>query len=265
MLPIKALFGYFQHMARKSSAKRPDAVLLALDSWSKKYGITNNNLLEALVEDIKTQNNQKIWADMDPGVYLPQPESKILIKKLQATNAITGIRNVLVFSPVALTWAAISVVTSAFSEYEQDNPNSIVNFLEFWQQGFGYLNEFWKLSNVAIFDAILVSIVILLTFFINYSTKQNLDYEIKVNSEMQSERAQLILKLNEYFYDFKYPTNAQINKNLFSATKSLEKTLKSINKIVARLEKDIQKYPSSVKLVSELKSLTQEVKKLPKK
>lgn len=252
-------------MAKKSRSNRPTAVLSALESWTYKFGISGNDLLTRLAEDLEAQKNLKIWADMDPNDYLPLPESKGLLKKLQTTNAMTGIRNVLVFSPVALTWAAISVVTSAFSKYESDNPNSIVNFLEFWQQGFGYLDDFWRLSNVAIFDAILVSIVILLTFFINFSTKQNLDYEIKTNAEMQSNRALLVLQLNEYFYEYKYPTTNQINKNLFNSTRSLDRTLKSINKIVMRLEKDIQKYPSSTKIVSELKSLAQEVKKLPKK
>ena len=252
-------------MAKKSRSNRPEAVLSALESWIYKFGITDNNLLTKLVEDLEAQKNLKIWADMDPNDYLPVPESKSLVKKLQTANTVTGIRNVLVFSPVALTWAAISVVTSAFSKYESANPNSIVNFLEFWQQGFGYLNDFWRLSNVAIFDATLVLIVIFLTFFINFSIKQNLDYEIKANSEMQSSRALLILQLNEYFYEYKYPTTNQINKNLFNSTKSLDRTLKSINKIVIRLEKDIQKYPSSTKLVTELKSLAQEVKKIPKK
>ena len=252
-------------MAKKSRSNRPEAVLTALESWTTKFGVTDNNLLIKLVEDLEAQKNLKIWADMDPNYYLPLPESKNLLKKLQKINSISGLRNVLVFSPVALTWAAISVVTSAFSKYETANPNSIVNFLEFWQQGFGYLDDFWKLSSVATFDAILVSIVILLTLFINYSTKQNVDYEIKANAEMQASRSLLILQLNEYFYEYKYPTTIQINKNLFNSTKSLDKILKSINKIVVRLEKDIQKYPSSTKIVTELKSLTQEVKKLPKK
>lgn len=252
-------------MAKKKKSAQPDTVISVLQAWINKFGVTDNKLLYKLVEDLQTESNLKIWADMDPNDYLPIPESKNLIKKLQLTNSITGVRNVLVFSPVALTWAAISVVTSAFSKYESENPDSIVNFLEFWQQGFGYLNDFWKLSSVATFDAILVLIVILLSFFINYATKQNIDFEIEANAEIQASRALLILQINEFFYEYKYPTTNQINKNLLNSTKSLEKSLKSINKIVLRLEKDIQKYPSSTKIVSELKSLTQEVKKIPKK
>ena len=252
-------------MAKRQKNDGAQEVLNALESWMGNQGIMGNKLLEKLIEDIESNRNLKIWADMDPNAYLPTPESSEFLKKLRLINTVTGIRNVLVFSPVAITWAAISVVTSAFSKYEKVNPNSIVNFLEFWQQGFGYLNDFWRLSNVAIFDALLVSVVITLTFVINFLSKQNLELEFSNLTKIQESRSDLIFKLNEYFYQYKYPTAQQINKNVYTSTKSLEKTLKSLTKIVARLEKDISKYPNSTKLVNEVKALNKEVKKISKR
>ena len=202
---------------------------------------------------------------MDPDTYLPDPESKDFQNRLRLINSLTGIRNILVFSPVAITWAAISVVTSSFSKFEQENPKSIVNFLEFWQQGFGYLNDFWRLSNVAIFDAILVSIVIALTFAINLSTKKSLEDELVERERIQASRAELIFTLNEFFYLDKYPTERQINRNFYSASKSLDKTLKSLSKLVGRLEKDLAKYPDTKKVVVELKNLNTEIKRINKK
>lgn len=252
-------------MAKEQRRNQTQEVLAALQSWKSTSGMSDNKLLDRLVGDIESNRNMKIWADTDPNLYLPNPESSESRKKLRLINTVTGIRNVLVFSPVAITWAAISVVTSAFSSYEQKNPNSIINFLEFWQQGFGYLSDFWRLSNVAIFDAILVSVVIALTLAINYLSKQNLEMEFEHVEKVQQSKSELIYKLNEFFYEYKYPTAQQINKNVYSATKSLEKTLKSLAKIVVRLEKDILKYPNSTQLVNEIKALNKEVKKISKK
>ena len=252
-------------MAKRQKNDEAQEVLNALHSWMGNHGIMGNKLLDRLIDDIESNMNLKIWADMDPNAYLPTPESSELLSKMRLINTVTGIRNILVFSPVAITWAAISFVTSAFSRYEQENPNSIVNFLEFWQQGFGYLNDFWRLSNVAIFDALLVSVVITMTFVINFLSKKNLELEFSNMAKNQVSRAYLIFKLNEFFYQYKYPTTQQINKNVYTSTKSLERTLKSLTKIVARLEKDISKYPNSTKLVNEVKALNKEVKKISKR
>ena len=252
-------------MAQNRKNPETKELLSTLNSWIYKYDQSGNSMMKKLVNDIENGNDLKIWADLAPETYLPNPQSKNYINGIRRINSITGLRNVLVFSPVALTWAAISVVTTAFSKFEAENSNSVVNFLSFWQQGFGYLNDFWKLSNVAIFDAFLVSIVIGLTFVINFLTRSNLESNEKYELEVQDARIRLIFKLNEFFYQYKYPTPNQLNKNIYSATKSLDKTLKSLMKIVSRLEKDIAKYPNSAKIVGELNNLTKVVKKLPKK
>ncbi len=252
-------------MAQNRKNLETKELLSALNSWIYKYDQSGNSMMNKLVDDIENGSDLKIWADLAPETYLPNPQSKNYINGIRRINSITGLRNVLVFSPVALTWAAISVVTTAFSKFEAENSNSVVNFLSFWQQGFGYLNDFWKLSNVAIFDAFLVSIVIGLTFVINFLTRSNLESNEKYELEVQDARIRLIFKLNEFFYQYKYPTPNQLNKNIYSATKSLDKTLKSLMKVVSRLEKDIAKYPNSAKIVGELNNLTKVVKKLPKK
>ena len=252
-------------MAKTGKAKPSKALLESIETWAARYQLQNEPLIEKLIADLENGHNLKVWADSNFDQVLPLPESKSAIQNSKRINSITGIRNILVFSPVALTWASISVVTSAFSDYEKANPGSVVNFLQFWQQGFGFLSDFWKLSSVAIFDAVLVGIVILLTYFINHFTRKNIESERIYTSTLMRERTELVIELNEFFYEFKYPTSNQINRNIYSATKSLEKSLKALSKIVARLEKDIAKYPNSLKLITELKNLKKTVEKLPKK
>ena len=252
-------------MAKRRNKEQSQEVLQTLKSWTDRFEIVNDPLIDKLVLDIESEQNLQIWAEMNPDKYLPVPESISYLSKMRLVNNISGIRNLLVFTPVALTWASISVATSAFAKYEEENPNALVNFLQFWQQGFGYLNNFWTLSNVAIFDAVLVIFVIFLTYLVNILSRKINELSSNRRTEMEKSRAILVYELNRFFYGYKYPSVSQINKNIYASTNLLNKTLKSLNKIVARLEKDVSKYPNSAKIISELNSLTKIINKLSKK
>jgi hypothetical protein len=78
------------------------------------------------------------------------------------------LRNSLVFLPVALTWFAISKATSAFALYTSDNSLSVVNFLDFWENGYGVLASRWALSNVATLDFEIILLIIALTIAITF-------------------------------------------------------------------------------------------------
>lgn len=252
-------------MARKNQKNRSSEVLDSLRTWSLANDLRYNSTVARLMSDLESDTNLKIWADLNPNEYLPSPIAKSSTNGEKRINLLTGLRNIMVFTPVALTWAAISVVTNAFSSFQSQNPNSVVNFLDFWQQGYEVVPDFWRLSNVAIFDVILVLLVIILTGSINF-----LNQRVYAESELEllnlnAERAQLIFELNRFFYPYKYPTPSQINRNLLSATKSLDKTLVALTRIVTRLERDIAKYPNSTKLVNEIKDLNKTIKKIPKK
>lgn len=258
-------FRYFQGMAKSTKNPSAEKLVQTLQNWQTKYGLTNNLIIEKLKNDLGEKKNLKIWADAEPKDYLPMPIATNSLQRLRTQNLLTLIRNILVFAPVALTWTAISIVTSSFSKYEAANPNSIINFLEFWQQGFGYLNDFWRLSNVAIFDVLLILCVILLTGLLGYLTRKNEKLEEIEIMEIVQERLNLVLQLNEYFYPEKYPTITIINRNYLSNLRSLEKSIKSLNKILVRLEINIAKYPKSQKIISELKTINLAIKKISKK
>ena len=78
-------------------------------------------------------------------------------------------------------------------------------------------------------------------------------------------RKNQVNKLRIALHEFKSPTSQQINKNTYAATRELAKVVKELNILVKRLEKDISKYPSSTKIVSELKNLDKTVKGIAKK
>lgn len=251
-------------MAGKKRKNQSSDVLDSLRTWSQKNDLRYHSTVSRLISDIESETKLKIWAELNPNDYLPTPITRSSTLGEKRANLLTSVRNIMVFTPVALTWAAISVVTNAFSGYQRQNPNSVVNFLDFWQQGYGLVPDFWRLSNVAIFDTILVLIVIILTGSINFLTQRIYSKSEFELLNLNSERDQLIFQLNEFFYPYKYPTPNQINKNLLSATKLLDKTFAALSRIVIRLERDIAKYPNDSKIVKEIKSLEKIIKNLPK-
>ncbi|HEX7734738.1 MAG TPA: hypothetical protein VF458_07740 [Ktedonobacteraceae bacterium] len=93
------------------------------------------------------------------------------------------IRNLLIFAPLALTWAGISNAVGAYSSYiaSVQNDHHVDSahlaqimqtpFLYLWQQGFGgYLNSAFILSNLAFADFIMLSFMLILTAFVNSRT-----------------------------------------------------------------------------------------------
>ena len=72
-----------------------------------------------------TKSNFSMWAGMDPVNYLPTPELAISNNAWKRINLLSTFRNVMVFSPVAITWASISIATTALTKYEKEKQKSI--------------------------------------------------------------------------------------------------------------------------------------------
>lgn len=78
------------------------------------------------------------------------------------------IRNVMVLLPILLTWFALYEATKAYSAYINQNPDEIRKpFLLLWQEGFGGLGSPLSpsFSTVALLDAGIIAVIILLTVF----------------------------------------------------------------------------------------------------
>ena len=132
-------------------AKKPiENVELAqsLSKWAAEYECSNE-LTDSLTKALEAKKDLHKWADLDPFEYLPMPSSHRASRQLRVIETLTILRNVLVFAPVALTWAAVGQASSAFEKYVAANDATVVNFLQFWQNGYGVLASFWRLADVA--------------------------------------------------------------------------------------------------------------------
>ena len=242
-------------MARKRSYKSPDDLIEKITTWALGHQVMDDAYISGLIVSLRTEQQIELWADLDPYKHLPNPDTKIFEKSYLRLRRINLARNVLVFIPVGLTWASISATTSAFGKFESEQTKVVANFLDFWQNGYGYLSEFWKLSTIASIDAILVTSIVLLTILIN---SLSLNYESKINIEekkIKDERFILAFAINEYLITFKKPNSETINKTLAKSLRSLNTSLNQVHKINSLLEKEYKKIPNNKEVTNLFKKL----------
>lgn len=208
-----------------------------LRGWMLIRNVKSDPFLKNLIESLETGKNLHIWAELNPLEYLPHPEASGHLRKQSLVRIFTIIRNVLVFAPVALTWAAVSAATNAFAKYTAENANSVANFLDFWQNGYGYLADHWKIGYVAQLDFIIIMVVIVLTLYVSFASHQVNTSRVIEEQKLDQERAALALEITLEIHDKKKITAVTMNQSLagsisrlVTSTKSLETAAKNIAK-----------------------------------
>ena len=217
---------------------QPTTVLAEkLEDWSRLRGVERDPYLSQLTESLKERKNLHIWAELQPLDFLPFPKSDAQNRKADLVRILTIIRNVLVFAPVALTWAAVSAATTGFAAYTKENGTSVVNFLDFWQNGYGYLSDKWKIGEVARLDFILVMIVIVLTLFVSIVGHRAQELRNTEEALIDQERSIIALEIVQVLHDKRKVTTVTMNQalagsisRLVNATHNLESAAKEINK-----------------------------------
>lgn len=220
--------------------KKPELNLILADkllSWADKYDVTKDGYVHGLYEALSTRKNLQVWASLNPIEYLPMPELKSGLSLAKWTRFITVLRNVLVFLPVALTWAAVAQATTGFSTYLKANGTDIVNFLDFWQNGYGVLGNEWRIANVALLDFLIIMVVIVLTLFASVFSRRVSEFQIAAEKETDRERILLSIEIASYLFDKQKVTNVTMNQSLaraldklLNATEAIEATARSLEK-----------------------------------
>jgi len=227
-------------------AKKPaDNAVIAqqVSDWARKYECSNE-LIDGLVKDIEAKKDLHKWADLDPFEFLPMPSSHRSSRALRLIETLTIIRNVLVFAPVALTWAAVGEASKGFEKYVANNDAAVVNFLQFWQNGYDVLPSFWRLADVARLDFLIIGVVIVLTLVSSY---RNQKLSVSENDEImaiENDRQLIAAKLALFLVEKKKISNVTFNQSLAgsvqklqNAAAALEKTAKEMAKASTRLPK----------------------------
>jgi len=220
--------------------KKPELNLILAEktlAWASKYNVVNDGYVSGLIDALRSKKDLQIWASLNPIEYLPMPELKAGVSIAKWTRFITVLRNVLVFLPVALTWAAVGEATTAFSKYLKANGTDIVNFLDFWQNGYGVLGSEWKIANIAMLDFMIIIVVIVLTLLASVFSRRVTELQMMAEKETDRERILLSVEIASYLFEKQKVTNVTMNMTLARALDKLLNATKSVESITKSLEK----------------------------
>ena len=229
---------------RVSNSKKHIELADQVDLWARKYRVSRDPYVTGLSTSLREKKNLQIWASMNPVEYLPHPEIIEGIAVAKWARLLTLIRNVLVFAPVALTWAAVGQATTAFSKYVKENGADVVNFLDFWQNGYGVLGNEWKIANVAQLDFLIILVVIILTLVASVFGRRATSEQAAYEEQIERERIGLAVEITSFLFDKQKATNVTMNASLagaiaklLNATDALEDVAKSLAKTTKKVDR----------------------------
>ena len=240
-----------------SEKKTPPHQILvnSLQSWATLYGVASDPYVSGLTEAVAARKNLPMWASLDPLEYLPHAHIRTHKRLHLASLIMSVVRNSLVFLPVALTWFAISKATSAFATYTADNSLSVVNFLDFWENGYGVLDEKWALSNVATLDFQIILGIIGLTITITFLDRALKNSKNQAMQEADDERIQMALRISTYLFDQQRVSNVTVNQSLAKAIRDILNSTESLDKTSKELNKTVKLMPNNRDLLTEIKNI----------
>jgi hypothetical protein len=241
--------------------KSEEHVILAdsLDQWAGKHRVAQDPYVIRLAQSLRTRSNLSMWASLNPMEFLPNPEIHKMRSAESLVHFLSVIRNSIVFLPVALTWIAVSKATSAFSLYTSKNSIAVVNFLEFWQNGYGVLAKEWTIGRIAFLDFLLILLVIVLTLLTAYLSRRNQNNREDAIGELDHERTALALDISAYLFAKQAVTPLTMNANMATALRQLLNATDALDKSTRILEKKFKELPTHRDLLQEIKAIKSQI------
>jgi hypothetical protein len=227
----------------------------SLQSWAQQHDLLGDPYVAGLGNAVARRKNLPMWASLNPLDYLPHAPANVSNGIKRIVLYVTIVRNALVFLPVALTWYAISKATSAFAIYTADNTLAVVNFLDFWENGYGVLAEEWSLSHIATLDFQIIMVIIVMTIAITLMDKRVRDNQEAAIGELDEERMRLALEISAYLFDHQRVSQVSMNQSLAKALRDLLNSTESLDKSSKELGKTVKAIPTNRELLSEIKSI----------
>jgi len=229
-------------MATRKKTTAPAELIADIKAWAKTNHCEDDALVLTLIQDLESGQDLDAWASLASFEILPPVEYKAGDKQQRLTNLIAISRNILVFVPVALTWIAVSKATTAFEQYTAANPNAVVNFLEFWQNGYGILSKDWTIGHIALLDGGIIGVVIALSVAVSVLEIRHKQAMRKIVPALNNQRLALGVKIFKFLHTQKSATPEVVNANVAASIRNLLATSKEMVKTSKELAKDVKKF-----------------------
>jgi hypothetical protein len=216
-----------------------------LREYGENYGLEEDPYLEGLSNAIEEGKNLAVWASNDVMTLMPHPDVGSVEGPIY--SAMVLIRNVLVFVPVALTWLAVGKATTGFSLYTtKSSAASVVNFLQFWQNGYGVLSSTWTLSHVAEDDFFIIATVIILTFITPFMNRSALKKAAQFEQDALRERLTLVIEVESFFFDKRRLTPLTIDSSLAQSFERVVESTRNLAIASKRIELGLKSLPRQI-------------------
>ena len=168
-----------------------------IGDWLGKSNQKASAELTSLLSDLNSGSNLESWAAVNFDRILP-----LRIPKAEIAAWFDIVRNALVLVPLAITWIAIWSASRGYSDWFPNNPSS--NFLVYWENN---LTGIFKLSNVAIFDGVVLLIIFGMTISSDWINKNS-----KLKEELERLHEGLIVSLERGLSSYRYLSLPELNQ-----------------------------------------------------
>ena len=162
-------------------------------------GVDNRSArrLRDLASSLATERGRQRWADVDlrRAFHTDRLSHAYALKREggyapQSIEVADKIRNVLVLVPILLTWAALAEAVRGYADYINAHPEEERRpFLLLWQNGFGGESTLLSpsFSTLALTDAVIIVIIILLTLYAHGRREKQEDLISDTSAEFQAD------------------------------------------------------------------------------
>jgi hypothetical protein len=216
-------------------------VAAELKTWSSTWNLTDDPYVQGLQQAALTNNELGFWSSVDPAQMLPDlPTRRTRLHSIG--NAFAVLRNVLVFTPVALTWLAIYRATSAYSEWDGELAQNVAsgvrqkNFLDFWANGYGILDKKYTLPEIGKVDFLLILLVILLSLISSVLVSRGDSLSERERSKFEHSRAEMAVRIRRALHGKREASPASIASSLADALADLNQTTRDLSEVASRME-----------------------------
>jgi len=127
-----------------------------------------------------------------------------------------------------------------------------VNFLEFWQNGYGFLDAKWRIGTVAELDFWIIIGIVALTLLSTLLLNYGRNIQAKEQTVLNRERQVIALELKSYFAAPRKVSNKDIDANLSRALRNLTSATEAISIAALNLQ-------NATRVEPELKEIQAEV------
>jgi len=223
-------------LKQNSRTAEKNLLISRLNQWAVKHSLLEDPYLVSVSRAIEQNESLDFWSTIDPSTRLPRPLSKTGEQLIRWARYLAITRNILVFLPVAITWKAIAEATSAFSEFLEGNSAAPVNFLDFWQDGYGILDPIYRIGTIAEIDFWIIILVIATTLLSTGLLNMGRARDAKDQIILDAERELISFEIHKFLTAPEKASKGFTEENLNLAVRNLASATDAIATAAKRFE-----------------------------